>query len=78
MNGELTHSSGETQTNLMSVVNMRVPPCRNSVVLIRISQSTTQMAPVSDLITFSSCISLKYMSGVAYIQLLTYRSNFLQ
>ena len=43
-----------------------VPPCLSSGVLMRMSQSTTKIVfVVLERITFSSCMSLRYMSGVA-------------
>ena len=61
---------GSVYKNSTAVDRILVPPCRNSGVLILISQSITKR--VSDLrerSTFSSCISLRYISGVAYVQL---------
>ena len=49
----------KTQTNDTSVVRFLRPPCLNSGVLMRMSQSTTKIVPDADLMTFSSCMSLK-------------------
>lgn len=46
-------------SNSTSVVSFRIPPQRSSGVLMRMSQSMTNTAPLRDCITFSSCISLK-------------------
>lgn len=43
----------------ISFVTLQVPPQCNSGVLMRISQSITNMFPRGERITFSSCISLK-------------------
>lgn len=46
-------------TNSISVVSWRMPPSFNSGVLRRMSQSITNTFPLTDLITFSSCKSLR-------------------
>ena len=53
----------------MLLENFRIPPNFKSGVLSLISQSITKMVPEEDFKRFSSCISLKYTSGVEYVQL---------
>lgn len=59
-----------------SVVNDRTPLALSCGVFILISQSTTKTVPAFDFMTFSSCMSLRYISGIAYVQFLgLMRSN---
>ncbi len=50
--------------DMISVVYFLTPSRRNSGVFILISQSMTKIFPLGDFIKFSSCMSLKYISGV--------------